>query len=347
MIFINLIIMKTTIFHVYLFLSINFICISLSFSCECGIERISKRIINGHEVEEGRYPWFGRLNGCGAGLITDRHFVTSAHCLLKFDEDLKKDVKLDKKEIRLVMGIHRKEDYATLPALEVLDYITHPNYKTDIYFYDIAIIKLKYRLEFKDGLNPVCLPNFDETDNVFAYGLGKQNNENNKLVDAKVMHEVDLDRISSKECKKYYTKHYKIKGFEKREFNETLTMCSLNDKRQYSVCEGDSGSPVSSRKDGQVYVVGIPSSIDGDCLMDGSVWPTNYEKVYAHLDWIRQETKYGLYCQGIHHPFMSYLSEDNREKSKKRKSFDRVIEKDINTKKPRTSERLNNKKSIN
>jgi len=335
--------MKTNV-CVHFLLSILLIRLSLSFGCHCGIERISKRIINGIEVQEGRYPWFAQINGCGAGLITDRHLITSAHCLVKQNKlNGKPDVKMDLKELKVVMGIHRKKDYETLPSLEVLNYVYHPEYKSEKYFYDIAIIKLKKKLEFINGLNPACLPNFDETDNMFAYGLGKQNNKNGKLIEAKVMHEVNLTRISSKECAEYYEDYFITDSNNnqiKREFDESLTMCSLDENK--SVCEGDSGSPVSTRKDGQVYMVGIPSSVSENCLMDGIVWPTNYEKVYAHLDWIRQETKYGLYCQGKHHPFTHFLddplNEINSNLNKKRKP-NVIIESD--NKKPRRSARLN------
>jgi len=49
--------------------------------CLCGIERVSNRIINGVPVEKGRYPLFAQLPICGGGLISDRHIMTSAHCI--------------------------------------------------------------------------------------------------------------------------------------------------------------------------------------------------------------------------------------------------------------------------
>ena len=272
---------------------------SNSFSeepCECGIENLSTRIINGKPVDYERYPWFIQLNGCGGALITDKHVVTSAHCI--FPET-------DRPTIKPVLGLYNFSDYKSSPYLEVEEFIPHPeyiyipdaliaHYSSEHFWYDIAIIKLKKRLEFKDGLCPICLSNFDKTDNLFAYGFGAQN-KGNQLVLAKFMHEVNLNRIGMKTCRSFFA--------GKNAFNETNTICTLNHDMKHSLCAGDSGTPVSTRKDGRVYLSGIPFYADKQCGADGFIHPNLLEKVFAHLDWIRSETKTGFYCYGEHHPF--------------------------------------------
>jgi len=268
--------------------------------CQCGMDNISPRIINGHPVKKGKYPsyvYFEGMVGCGGGLITDRHVMTNAHCIVGHDST---ETKRMRNNLKLVLGPHSRNDFLNFPGLEIQEFIPHEKYVRGVgkYFYDIAIIKLKKRIEFKNGLNPICLPNFEDTDNMFAYGLGKQD-KNGQLVNAKVMHEVDLDRISDDRCEQLLsTEEFKV------EYHKELTMCSLNEFRRNNVCLGDSGSPVSTRKDGRVYGVGLPSTVEENCtLPDYRVFPTTYEKVYAHLEWIRDKTKDGYYCFGEHHPF--------------------------------------------
>ena len=251
---------------------------------ECGIENLSKRIINGHEVIKGRYPWFVRLNGCGGSLITDRHVLTSAHCVPQATQASN----------QVVLGVHNASDYSTNRPLEVEKFILHEGYKKNVTRYnDIAIIKLKRPIKFSNRLSPICLPDFEETDNLFAYGLGRQN-QNGQIVTAKVLHEVELDRISQEQCSKY---------FKDSRWNLDYNICTLNDKKNTAICFGDSGSPLSTRKDGQVYQVGTVSVAPNHCNVAGQVYPNAYEKVVEHLDWIRKHTQDGKYCEGTHHPF--------------------------------------------
>ena len=67
---------------------------SFQEQCECGLENISRRVINGHEAQQGRYPWMVGLSfvksskrpgyttfgTCGENLITNQHILTAAHC---------------------------------------------------------------------------------------------------------------------------------------------------------------------------------------------------------------------------------------------------------------------------
>jgi secreted trypsin-like serine protease len=251
---------------------------------ECGIENINRRIINGKEVIKNRYPWFVALNGCGASLISDRHIMTSAHCVPESTQRYN----------RAVLGVHHSSDRWKNRPLEVEKFILHEGYNDSIFYNDIAIIKLKEPVKFENGLNPVCLPDFDETDNMFAYGLGIQN-QDGKQVDAKVMHEVDLDRITKEHCKVFWKNFPNV--------NLDYTICSLNHNRGTAICMGDSGSPVSTRKGGHVYQVGLPSLAPTHCNVGGQIYPNGYEKIFMHLDWIKKHTRDGVFCEAPHHPF--------------------------------------------
>jgi len=264
--------------------------------CMCGIERVSSRIINGIEIKRGRYPWFAQLPICGGFLISNIHVMTSAHCI--------KDMLKRGLEFKVVLGLHELKDFDSFPSLEVIDYVWPDEYDDDNIYYDIGILTLKEPVLFIDGFNPVCLPNFDETDNMFVYGFGKQYRYGH-LRDAEVMHEVELDRIPAEVCENHLRgkKWFQDLFTQPQTFDDKLTMCSMNHMRNTNICKGDSGSPVSTRKDGQIYAVGIPSIVHKTCNTDQVMRPTLYEKVFAHQDWIREKTKDGQFCYGKHHPF--------------------------------------------
>ena len=287
--------MKTELKPLYYLLKsfLLFLLIKYSISCECGLENIETRIINGQEVRRNRYPWYVKVGDCGGGLVSDRHVITSAHCLVPLE--------LKKKKMRIVIGVHSMEDYKTLPSLEAEEYIIHQDYVMfdQKYYNDIAIIKLKERIQFTDGINPICLPNFNGTDNLFSYGLGHQLVDG-KIVLAKVMHEVELDRISNLFCNRVL----KLIG-NVFWFNKELSFCSLNHRRNNAICLGDSGNPVSTRKDGRIYLVGLPSLCDHDCGKY-KIYPNLFENIFSHLKWIRKHTLDGEFCYGEHNAFNPY-----------------------------------------
>lgn len=263
--------------------------------CQCGIEgNISiNRIINGTFVLKGKYPWFARISsGCGGALISDRHILTGAHCF-RDGHIIDKDVaSVDVSKYAVVLGVN---SWAPAKNLQMESIIRHRNYSHQTH-HDIAIIKLKEPVKFENGMNPICLPDFDETDNVFAYGLGYQNLNNTHLkYNNLFMHEVELTRLSYEDCSKRW-----------RNNRYNVSFCTLPDPGTInSICMGDSGAPVSTRKDGRIYEIGIPSGTPGDCNVNNKPQKViqQHEKVFAHLDWIRKHTQDGVFCEAEHHPF--------------------------------------------
>lgn len=70
--------------------------------------------------------------------------------------------------------------------------------------FDIALIKLKEKINFTPELHPVCLPTFAEYNNLFAAGWGKKNDQQNHLIEANTLNEVELDEVSNSTCKNYW-----------------------------------------------------------------------------------------------------------------------------------------------
>jgi len=160
--------------------------------CQCGLERIQPRIINGHVISPSKYPWDGQIGNpftglptdrCHVTLITDRHLVGAASCVIfvngaseRFTYDKDGDFivnQIEDPQFKLVLEGIGPESLANMPGLEIESVVIPKEYVYDKIGNDIVIIKLKEALEFVNGLNPICLPNFEATENLFTYGYGQ------------------------------------------------------------------------------------------------------------------------------------------------------------------------------
>ena len=282
------------------------------FEPECGQENLSRRVINGREAARNRYPWMvsvqsvattsdgtqtcttPQTENCGGSMITDRHVLTAAHCLAKGKGDDITLVKVD--SLKIVVGAHTAAERETRAGLPVKSFVVHEDFRpgggkmSD----DIAIIELEVGVTSDGVYNPVCLPDFGdyEKDSLFLIGWGNQNSKK-KVVSAAALFEVSQPERSNSTCFDTYG------GVT---FNSEKEICAGDERGS---CQGDAGGPLSMRKDGYVYEVGIASYSSGGCnVAEGSNWPGVYERVTYHLDWIKKHTAGAGWCAAPHHPFV-------------------------------------------
>ena len=276
--------------------------------CQCGLENISQRVINGKEVESGRYPWMTGLsflmskngntnsyNICGGSLITNQHILTAAHCLKEIFPS----------NIKATLGIDKWYNLFDNPkSLQVESYVVHPGYNfSDLLHHndDLAIIKLKEPVAFSNILRPVCLPDFADynaADELFLMGLGKQN-KGKERIDATVLHEAVIAQRPVEDCINVWT------GVGNHKFNPDKEICAGTDT---SGCNGDSGGPVSIRRNGRVFQLGVTSYVESSCNMHIQHAGNVYMKVNAYLDWIRENTQGAQTCEGS---ALSFTNNDN------------------------------------
>uniref|UniRef100_A0AB38ZE81 Venom S1 protease 19 n=1 Tax=Ectomocoris sp. TaxID=3104572 RepID=A0AB38ZE81_9HEMI len=139
-------------------------------SCKCGwVNRTPRRIIYGMEAGMHEFPWMVLLNVyfttgdvreffyCGASIITSRHVLTAAHCLV---HQITKKLALPE-DVFIRLAVHNSQQTSEkeqqLIAKEVF---LHENYlKTATY--DIAIIFTNEEIEFNDVVGPICLTKED------------------------------------------------------------------------------------------------------------------------------------------------------------------------------------------
>ncbi|KAK9499755.1 hypothetical protein O3M35_002731 [Rhynocoris fuscipes] len=139
---------------------------SRNTSCKCGwANKNMARIVNGIETRPNEFPWMVYLdikveNGnsavessCGASIITPRHILTAAHCMLA-------NGGINKPEnIKIVLGKHNSQVSRKFEKILMAEriFVRNEFVEKGISYHDIAIILTKERIEFSDVIGPVCL----------------------------------------------------------------------------------------------------------------------------------------------------------------------------------------------
>lgn len=248
--------------------------ITLSSQCLCGIERISHKIIGGRFVKRSRYPWMvgvattrspGQRGFCGGSIINNRFVLTARHCV--------ENVPLE--HIQVIIGAQTQEDLATFPSHKLAGVFMMESK------HDFALLKLLKPLEFdgdnkrSESLSPICLSTSSGPyDNLFLTGWGLTRPPRWGGMPSCCLKEVDLTPVNEMVCQMYWI----------TEFHPLRQMCA--GASGSSACLGDSGGPLSTRRDGRVFQVGIVSYGDYECGV-GTNRPTVYTKVSAYERIIR------------------------------------------------------------
>jgi len=225
---------------------------------ECGVEnRPVTRISGGSETAPNQYPWMVRLPmGCGGSLISDRHILTSKHCLEVDDEDWRGSM--------VKYSVHNQNDPNDYEEVAIKDYVFDT--KND----DIAIIILETAVDLSDEtVGTVCLPESADEDytgkSATAMGWGFNPEEEGP---SETLHQVELT-VDSEDGFQLFTKTVVVNGVP------------------LDVCRGDSGGPLVYKKGSTWTVIGTVSSGD-PCDSDN---PNDHEngiwnRVAEHLEWI-------------------------------------------------------------
>ena len=59
-----------------------------------------------------------------------------------------------------------KEDDHRLKFYNISQFVTHPKFKKDEAYYDVAVLKTEIKVEFSDFISPICLPS--STENIWS-----------------------------------------------------------------------------------------------------------------------------------------------------------------------------------
>ncbi|XP_066511783.1 transmembrane protease serine 3 [Hoplias malabaricus] len=227
---------------------------------------LRSRIVGGAITVPGQYPWQVSLQYqnqylCGGSLITNQWIVTAAHCVYGFANPASWSVR--------VGIVEQPVNGAT--DLSVSKILYHGSYRPESLSYDVALIKVAQPVTFNGQVQPICLPNFEESFTAgsvcWISGWGATQSGGEVSVS---LHSALVPLLSSRECGNSKVSPWNI--------------CAGFPGGGADTCQGDSGAPLACEH--SVWkLVGVASWALG-CGQSHS--PGIYTSVVHALPWIHQ-----------------------------------------------------------
>jgi len=245
------------------------------------------KIVNGEKAEYGEWPWQVSLrqwrtatflHKCGAALLSENWAITAAHCVESVNPD----------ELLLRMGEYDLNDEFPEPYTfqdrKVQIVASHPKFDPKTFEYDLALLRFYEPVTFQPNIIPVCIPEDDANlvgKTAWVTGWGRLY-EDGPL--PAVLQEVDLPIINNTECEAMYEKA----GF--REHIPHIFICAGYREGGKDSCEGDSGGPMSVRRDDDRFMLSGIISWGIGCAEKNQ--PGVYTRISEFKDWINQILQY-------------------------------------------------------
>ncbi|EDS41558.1 chymotrypsin 1 [Culex quinquefasciatus] len=220
------------------------------------------RIVGGHEAASGSVPHqvslqlkgFGHY--CGGSIIADRWILTAAHCVDGQTPG----------QLNVLVGTNSLKEGGQLHESD--KFIKHNRYNRPQFHNDIALIRLKSKLQFSDTVKAIGYSEktVGQDEHVTLTGWGRTSAGG--PVPTKLQ-TIDLSSISNDECKQ------RSPGAGNVDIGHICTLTKTGE----GACNGDSGGPLTH--DGKVIGVvnfGVPCA---------KGYPDAYARVSYYHEWIR------------------------------------------------------------
>jgi secreted trypsin-like serine protease len=273
--------------------------ISLTFAqLQCGrkpeqlpwtpVNETEVRIVGGREAQPNYWPWqlslqFLRDNStaddfrhtCGAQLIDPWWAMTAAHCVTGRMVGLNDSRREEPENFRLLLGAHSQSDLQNVQIRYIDRIIKHERWEPNPYLgypNDIALLRLTEKADLAwPGVELACIArdvNFNFTgEECWITGWGKTNYQDEWIPD--ILHEALIDALSNEVCRDLNFGYIR----------DSHICAGLG---YPNACSGDSGGPMSCRKNDIWYVAGFASWTIVTC----KGIPAVYTRVSYFWQWI-------------------------------------------------------------
>lgn len=253
-------------------------------------QNLSFHIFNGKLAMSSEFPYVVALGyqndnisepikySCGGSLISSQYVLTAAHCVSNINEKVPVEVRLGNEDIRSIES--------NVQRIPISDIICHPKYKRSTQYNDVAILRLKTKIQVSKTTKPICLQTkslrslkITPRTSLIVIGWGATSFDAENSV--KLRKTPSLSIVSREECEKHYMGHPRLPNGIDDNF-----ICAIdnNSSRRADACQGDSGGPLLMMSERGDSVIGI-TAFGNTC---GSPAPGVYTAIYSYLDWIEE-----------------------------------------------------------
>ncbi|EAA07752.4 AGAP002811-PA [Anopheles gambiae str. PEST] len=268
----------------------------------CGVSDVEhNRVVGGVPAALNGWPWmalvgyeeaFGDVDfRCGGSLITDRHVLTAAHCILSsLLVWMQHDMDNQTESAHVDVPVYKVRSTS---INFVKSYVSHPSYDTFDGHSDVAILFLTETVEFNARIKPICLPTIEPVRsadftgyNPFIAGWGRTKETG---IEAKVLQELQIPILENEECSQLYKKIRKL--YSTKQFDDAVLCAGFLEGGKDS-CQGDSGGPLMLpylvNKKFHYFQIGIVSYGVGCARAE---LPGVYTRVVTFVDWLVGQIK--------------------------------------------------------
>ncbi|XP_069123612.1 trypsin-1-like [Argopecten irradians] len=249
-------------------------------STSCGkpyVQPHEVRIVGGRPAIEGSLPWMAMLvelgdQVCGGSIIADNLILSAAHCF----ED---PGSLDPSRWEVRVGAYRISSHTRYESVHhVHKIIMHESYNTNTVENDVAIMVLSQRIQYNNGVMPICLPtnSIHVTEGLHCLSAGWGETRGTGSDD--VLNQVFVPVLSDSTCQ-----HNDWYGHD---FFPATSFCAGYPQGRKDSCSGDSGGPLVYKSGPTWYQLGI-TSWGIDCAQPKK--PGIYTDVAKYMPWIHHQ----------------------------------------------------------